>query len=122
MTNLKKMQSQMVRSAARTIETRRPYHADLPAKLRDLADQLENESRQTDSGVSRAHVSLAYWMGRTLGNGSRTLASWVELVTIVAGKPTLAVDLTGPQAARVLELANLPDLSEPDPHMKRTPQ
>ena len=57
------------------------------------------------------HLNLAYWMGRTLGDGSRVLEDWQGAVFSVCGQHVHMGDLTETQCRAVLIASGLFDHS-----------
>lgn len=71
-----------------------------PNKKRGVENPLETQ-------FSVWHLNLAYWMGRTLGDGSITLEAWQGHVKTVCGQHTALGDMTNEQAKGVLAASRI---------------
>ena len=53
------------------------------------------------------HVALAYWMGRTLGEGVLTIGQWKAIVHNALGRDVLLRNMTEEEATAVMAEARL---------------
>lgn len=59
------------------------------------------------TSFSLHHLNLAYWMGRTLGDGSRTLEHWQSFVFRACGSPVPLGEMTEQQCRDVMIASGL---------------
>lgn len=73
--------------------------------------EIPDKKREADSPLETVfsihHVNLAYWMGRTLGEATRTLEDWQVAVHRVCGSPTPLGSMTAGQCRDVLVASGL---------------
>lgn len=85
--------------------------ARLMAAPRDPGTKIENpdKKREGDSALNTSfsiyHLNLAYWMGRSLGDGSLTLESWQAAVLSACGAHVPLGDMT-PEQCKATMLAS----------------
>lgn len=53
------------------------------------------------------HVNLAYWMGLTLGDGSKSLGDWQKAIRTACGADIALGNLTPTQAKNVIEASGI---------------
>lgn len=73
--------------------------------------EIPDKKREADSPLKTVfsihHLNLAYWMGRTLGEATRTLEDWQVAVHRVCGSHTPLGDMTEEQCRDVLVASGL---------------
>jgi len=95
---------------------------ELARQIRSTALELENaaktgdtknESVSTDLRMTKDHVHLAYWTGRTLVNGSLSVLDWQKLVFRVCGQQRRVTEMTQAECRSILTLGCTEDDTTP---------